>query len=175
MAKMPSWIREALQRHVRSLAPVPPAARIFRAAREYHEAALRCYELRQNDGQMQFLPYQGLVLQAFASELYLKALFVIEKGAAPGRGHNLNVLFKRLGSATKESISERYHIRYEDGELATDLEAFALVFQEWRYSHEFSGAHEMDQMGIAQLASTFTKPADICGRSSSKQDKSTTG
>ena len=155
MAKMPNWIRERLEQHVRNLPPVPPADRIFRAARDYHESAQRCFELRETDGRSHFLPLQGLVLQAFASELYLKALFAIEKGSAPKRGHELNVLFGRLDAAIQEKIIERYHARYEDGVLSDDLVTFARVFQDWRYSYEFSGAHEMDQTGVAHLASAL--------------------
>jgi len=152
---MPDWIREKLERHVKTLPPVPPADRIFRSARDYHASALRCFELREEDGRCHFLPWQGLVLHAFASELYLKALYAIEKQAAPKRGHELNILFERLDAATQEKITQRYHARYEDGVLADDLVTFARVFQDWRYSYEFSGAHEMDQTGVAHLASAL--------------------
>lgn len=155
MAKMPDWIREKLERHVRTLSPVPPADRIFRAARDYHESAQRCFELREADGRSRFLPGQGLVLHAFASELYLKALNAIATQAAPARGHELNVLFGRLDAATREKIAQRYHARYEAGVLSDDLVTFARVFQDWRYSYEFVGAREMDQAGVAHLASAL--------------------
>jgi len=155
MTKLPDWIRAKLERHLRSLPPVPTAHRIFRAARDYHESAVRCFELRQDGSRSHFLPMQGLVLQAFASELYLKALFVIVKEAAPPRGHELNVLFQRLDTATQDKIAQRYHARYGQGVLLSDLDTFARVFQHWRYVHEFSGAHEMDGTGIAHLASAL--------------------
>ncbi|WP_152417348.1 hypothetical protein [Sandarakinorhabdus sp. AAP62] len=155
MANMPDWIREKLEQHVRTLPAVPPADRIFRAARDYHESAQRCFEFREAEGRSHFLPVQGLVLHAFACELYLKALFAIEKQTAPERGHELNVLFRRLDSATQEKITQRYHGRYEGGALSDDLVTFARVFQDWRYSYEFSGAHEIDQTGVAHLASAL--------------------
>lgn len=155
VAKIPDWIREKLERHVRTLPPVPPADRIFRAARNYHESAQRCFELREADGRPHFLPGQGLVLHAFASELYLKALKAIETQAALARRHELNVLFGRLDTATQARIAQRYHARYEGGVLSDDLVTFARVFQDWRYSYEFAGAHEMDQTGVAHLASAL--------------------
>jgi hypothetical protein len=45
--------------------------------------------------------------------------------------------------------------RYEGGALPDDLVTFARVFQDWRYSYEFSGAYEMDQTGVAHLASAL--------------------
>jgi hypothetical protein len=155
MAKMPDNLREEIERRVRTLAPVPPAHRIFHAALGYHESAQRCFELREKDGPYTFLPMQGLVLHAFASELYLKTLSTLEKQTLPERGHDLNALFDRLDRTTQQMIDERYHARYEYGVLKEDLIMFARTFQDWRYSYEFTGTHEIDNAGIAQLASAL--------------------
>ncbi len=155
MSMMPAWLRSTLERHVKGLAPIPTADRIIRSARNYHEASQRCFELRQGDGQIPFVPMQGMVLQAFASELYLKALYAIEKQAPPPRGHDLDKLFNQLDQATRDNIAARYNVRYGGGVLADDLKTFSRVFQEWRYSYEFSGGHEMDATGIAHLASAL--------------------
>ena len=155
MSMMPAWLRGALERHVKGLAPIPIADRIFRSARDYHEASQRCFELRQGDGQIPFLPMQGMILQAFASELYLKALYAVVRQSPPPRGHDLDRLFKQLDQTTQGTIAARYEARYDGGVLADDLRTFGRVFQKWRYSYEFSGGHEMDATGIAHLASAL--------------------
>jgi HEPN domain-containing protein len=155
MSMMPAWLRSALERHSQRLPLIPTADRIFRSARNYHDASLRCFELRQGDGQIPFLPMQGMVLQAFASELYLKALYAIEQQASPPRWHELDKLFNKLDQTTQGNIAARYEARYGSGVLADDLRTFSRVFQEWRYSYEFSGGHEMDAAGLAHLASAL--------------------
>jgi hypothetical protein len=155
MAKMPSFIRKVLERRARPLGPVPRVDRIFREARNYHGAALRCFEMRPGDAPLPFLPTQGVVLQAFASELYFKALYVLENDAAAPRGHDLEALFKKLAKTTQETISLRYSGRYAHGDLVADLKHLARVFQQWRYCYEFVGGHEVDHTAMAHLGSAL--------------------
>lgn len=152
--KMPDWMRAALAARVARRQPVPVPERIFRSARDYHCSAQRCFELRANDGSGNFLPMQGMVLHAFAAELYLKGLIARETGKSPW-GHDLEKLFGELAPAIQESVKARYVARNAGGELEDDLKEFALAFQTWRYSFELVGTHAIDQTGLAQLASAL--------------------
>src|SRR5271154_6582595 len=51
-----------------------------------------------------------MVLSAFAAELYLKCILIIETGEAPANIHLLHVLYRRLGHKSKRRIEELWDI-----------------------------------------------------------------
>jgi hypothetical protein len=50
-----------------------------------------------------------MVLAAFASELYLKCLFVIETGRAPVVTHELRTLFLQLSETARDEIDKEWN------------------------------------------------------------------
>ena len=77
---------------------------------------------------------------ALALELYLKALWAIEREADPPRTHRLDLLFEGLTSETKEALAQAYAnyspIRWTVAQMLTKA---AYLFEEHRYPHEYSG------------------------------------
>ena len=58
------------------------------------------------------LIFPAMTLSAFAAELFLKSLLIVE-GTTPPGSHNSNTLFKRLHNKTKEALRIRW-----DGNVA---------------------------------------------------------
>lgn len=155
MEDIPDRIKEALRKRQRGKEPSPLHERIFRSARDWHASAHRSFEWRGKGAEFNCLVNQGLVQQAFACELYLKALFALETGKEPEKGHELDVLFERLSDDTKRKIEDRYLFRYLHGSVPEDLSSFAKYFQTWRYSYEIKREAVGDLAGIAHLASAL--------------------
>ena len=142
-----------IEARVRERGPVPTIDRMFRHAREYHECALRCLELR-GDGETFLFP-PALVLLAFVVEIYLKALLAIEgKAGKELHGHDHADLYGRLTGGTQTTIAAHYQRRHNQV-LSEDLPAYAHLFVKHRYAYELEGAHETDMSGVAQLASSL--------------------
>lgn len=149
---IPAAIRTWIENLVRTRDPVQPIDRMFRHGRAYHEAALRCLELRPGHG---FLFQPALVLFAFVIEIYLKTLLVREGRNPRSGGHALDKLFAKLADDTRTRISERYAERHDGQILDDDIAAYSLLFVELRYAYERDGAHQTDMSGVAQLASAL--------------------
>jgi hypothetical protein len=134
------------------------ADQIFANALNFHEGAQRCFENRQQgDGRSSFPIMPGIVGLAFACELYMKSLFVMETGKPKATGtHRLNVLFAALSEETRAAIAERYGDRRRglNLNLQSDLVTFANAFVDFRYVYE-GKAGEMDIVGLAQLAASL--------------------
>lgn len=80
--------------------------RYFMHARRFARADE--YMRREKDENiMNVIGLTTIVLSAFASELYLKCLHVIENGTAP-RGHNLKNLYRNLSGKTRRGIVKRW-------------------------------------------------------------------
>lgn len=131
---------------------------IFANALDFHESAQRCFENREQNGRSNFPVMPGIVGLAFACELYLKALFVMETGQPKAAGtHRLNVLFGKLTDKSREAIIERYSYRRRGVgglDLMADLLTFSNAFVEFRYVYEQKSA-EIDVTGLAQLTSSL--------------------
>jgi hypothetical protein len=160
--EMPEHIRRALAAEVAKRKPIPLADQIFANALNFHESAQRCFENRdEGDGRVSFPVIPGIVGLAFASELYMKALQVIESGKSrAAHGHRLNVLFAGLSEGTQTTIAERYGERRKglNLDLRVDLLAFANAFVDFRYVYEAS-TNSVDVVGLGQLASALYEAA----------------
>jgi hypothetical protein len=76
---------------------------IINTANSFFLAADRAFEPRPlNAHQVEVLIVPAVVCQAFAIELYLKAILVIE--GQEGRGHDLNTLFSQLTEQSRAQI-----------------------------------------------------------------------
>ena len=129
---------------------------MFIHARDFHENAQRSFEHRTGlDGRNNFPIMPGVVSLAFACELYLKALYVLETGNTR-QGHRLNVLYVGLSEPTRTYIKARYEHRRRGLQLVLeeDLLTFANAFTEWRYVYEGEQT-PMDITGLAQLTSSL--------------------
>lgn len=156
MTEPPPHMLAALRAEIAKRAPVPLVDQVFREATTFHEGAQRSFEQRAGpDGRIVFPVTAAIVNLAFASELYLKALYVLETGTTR-QGHRLNVLFAGLSEAAQAEVRERYELR-RDGispDFTADLKSFANAFVEWRYVYEL-GDHAVDPIGLGQLASAL--------------------
>lgn len=79
-------------------------------------------------------------LSALALELYLKALWAIERQADPPKTHQLDLLFEGLTAETKEALAQGY-AEYSSIQWTVEqmLAKASYLFQENRYPHEYTG------------------------------------
>jgi len=100
----------------------------------------------------QFFQFPGMVISAFASELYLKCLLLLDgKGAITG--HNLKTLYNKLSPDTKAKIEAEYATMMQitaseiaelekklrrtlPKDLNTALTDCGLAFEQMRYIYE---------------------------------------
>lgn len=107
--------------------------RIIDTADAFLLAGERAMEQRPvgvNRFQMLLVP--GVVSNAFAAELYFKALLMLEGG--PASGHDLASLFAKLKDETRKVVREQIGLAetdFDDG-----LGKVAKAFVEWRYIYE---------------------------------------
>ena len=148
---IPEDVRNSIRALVRNRGPVPMPDRIFRQARDYHECALRCLELRGQGQNFLFMP--SLVLLAFAIELYIKGILEFENN--PTKGHNHVILFRKLSTERRDEISAIYQVRYDGRDLSDDLPGYSELFTQERYAYETNDERSQDMVGIAQFASAL--------------------
>lgn len=156
MSNKPEWMPDDvwtwIQGKVRERDQVPTIDRMFRHARDIHECALRCLELREGHG---FLFKPSLVLLAFVVEIYLKGLVAMERKDPRSGGHVLSKIYDSLDADTQAMIADRYWQRHDQRNLTDDLPAYSNLFVMLRYAYELEGSHETDMSGVAQLASSL--------------------
>jgi hypothetical protein len=127
-----------------------------------HVASLKCLQM-QDGAPTTALP--GIVNSAFASELYFKALVLIESGQS-AKGHDLHKLFKLLRPDTRREIESRFDAEAgktgpRDAKRALEITGYDLkwrfedvivssaqAFVDWRYLYE-EGANM--SFGLIQL------------------------
>ena len=111
----------------------------------FEQAAFRvpAIERAQEDGEAPVYTWDMAVattLSSLALELYLKALWVIEREADPPKTHQLDLLFRGLTSETRDALSQAYaeysSIRWTVEQM---LAKASYLFQENRYPHEYTG------------------------------------
>jgi HEPN domain-containing protein len=92
----------------------PPATRLAKAKAIFdHGASFLLAEVmlrKQVDADpalLKVLQFPGMVLNAFASELFLKCLLALD-GKGEQRGHNLRTLYDKLSDDTKVKIKEEW-------------------------------------------------------------------
>ena len=97
-----------------------------------------------------------IVLWAFATELALKALVVLETGNAPLQTHSLSRLFESLTPNTRASLESRYSVIRTEQQAWQSLPAtsnellgsHADDFVDWRYIYEKSGQATNQILGL---------------------------
>lgn len=119
--------------------PLEPR-KIINTANSFMLAAARSYERRPlNDQQVQMLIIPAIVCQAFAVELYLKAILVLEEKES--RGHDLTQLFSILSEHSQREIRRLV----ADAAFDRNLVEASNAFTEWRYIFESDGANATPQ------------------------------
>jgi hypothetical protein len=117
------------------------AERIFDTAIAFQSAAERCCEMKNPAPGILDAPIVvGIVNYAFAIELHLKSL--LSAHSMLTKGHQLRTLFDQLPQISKTGIETAYHTTTlrTAAELATDLDAIANAFVDWRYLFEQNSA-----------------------------------
>jgi HEPN domain-containing protein len=74
-----------------------------------------------------------IFLLALAAELYLKTIFILEKGKHT-RGHNLVALFKKASPESKKAVIAR--LGKWEPQFQPMLSKHANTFEDWRYAYE---------------------------------------
>jgi len=124
------------------------AQKILNTADSFLLAAGRCFEQRPlRPGQFEMLVVPAVVCNAFAIELYLKAIITLENGTA--KGHDLSILFARLSNKAKDILAKKLSI--DETELKKKIDEVAGVFVEWRYIFE-SQSSNVNSAFITELA-----------------------
>lgn len=123
----------------------PPEYGPFANALQFHEAGWRAAAQvpHENDPNQFTFPVVAVVAcYAFAAELYIKSLAMLEGRNPKEGGHRLNELFKKLTHDNAELIASAY--REKTGrnreQLEADLAEFGNAFHEWRYVYEMTPA-----------------------------------
>jgi HEPN domain-containing protein len=132
---------------------------LFNTAYAFEQAAYRvpAIERLQEDEEAPVYSWEVAVAStnsALALELYLKALWAIERDADPPKTHRLDRLFDELTPETKGALAEAYNkyssIRWTVEQM---LAKAAHLFQESRYPHEYTGeTYYRSQSGSYELA-----------------------
>ncbi len=103
------------------------------SSRSFHLASQRALEQRQiAPEQIEVLMVPGLVCEAFAVELGIKAL-VLAKGKSL-KCHDLEKLFDALDDAEQTAIEA--FVGISGSEFREQLQLVAFAFQDWRYIYE---------------------------------------
>ena len=103
------------------------------SSRSFHLASQRALEQRQiAPEQIEVLMVPGLVCEAFAVELGIKAL-ALAKGKSL-KGHNLERLFDALDDVEQTAIEA--FVGISGSEFREQLQLLAFAFQDWRYIYE---------------------------------------
>lgn len=86
---------------------------------------------------------------AFAIELYLKTIYVLETMKEPVREHKYNDLFNKLSYESQQQIREQFIKHYVGDESFDDLlNYYSNTFQELRYAYE---AHSINHVRYNDL------------------------
>jgi HEPN domain-containing protein len=117
---------------------------LFNTARAFEEIAFRvpAIERLHNNEDEPIYDWDvavGSVNSALALELYLKALWVIERGEDPPKTHRLDLLFDGLSNESRNALSAAHRSASEiEWSVREMLEKSSFIFEEYRYPHEWS-------------------------------------
>lgn len=116
----------------------------------FHLAALRALEGRaEKGGTVEWLAVPAVVNLAFACELYLKSLLMLETGTSH-REHRLSVLFAKLSSEAQRDATVEFGPR----SLKERLDECSDAFREWRYVFELNSA-SINHSELLDIADTL--------------------
>lgn len=99
-----------------------------------------------------WLAIPEIVNRAFACELYMKAILSTSQQTV--NGHNLKELFGLLPSAIQADIQE--HLPYSQNEFTTKLKEISDIFEECRYTYEYSKMH-IDLLFLRRFAENISE------------------
>lgn len=104
-------------------------------AKQFMDASLRCYPGIISDGILEGPIAPAVVCNAFAVELWLKALYCIENpNDFVPHGHDLLQLFKKLPIDTQRNLLS--FCEYKSEQFNLILGNDAMSFDLWRYAYE---------------------------------------
>jgi hypothetical protein len=109
--------------------------RLLNNALAFYEAGRRCATLSKTSfppNKEATLDAPAVACQAFAIELFLKLLLLLETGEYPDREHLLDTLFDGLPPRVQEQIDAKC----PGGAAKVYLADARNAFVEWRYPHE---------------------------------------
>lgn len=102
-------------------------------AKSFVHAAERCEITKAiSENQIEVLLVPAITNRAFAIELFLKALLLIE--GKEEEGHRLDKLFKKLSLENRKRIIETFGS--EESRFERNIESISNTFVRWRYIHE---------------------------------------
>ena len=99
--------------------PTPDCRKMYQLAEHYSEASLLLEQQVQGEGWG--CPGPKLLVDSFAVELYLKCLYVQDKGETPPREHDLMKLFEALNSSTRDLIRKEFDRSVRDHPVLSNL------------------------------------------------------
>jgi hypothetical protein len=135
----------------------PQEQGMYNTAISFHEAAIRCaapVEIEEGGTTSPTSPM--IACYAFAAELYLKSLVVLDTGGVIP-GHRLNVLFNRLRAETQKSIAERYRnlLNATETDLREALSDLGAAFVDWRYIYESDPGRHIDVRALVHFVQSL--------------------
>lgn len=127
-----------------------PKEDLLASAESFRKAADRCLNGSKIEPGIEMLTVPGAVCAAFATELYLKYVHLVETGNSPPRGHKLSQLFAGLNSEIQGTLSKL------KPDIADVLKRNDEQFTEARYHHEIE-QFSFRETELLQLAECFSK------------------
>jgi hypothetical protein len=125
-----------------------PVRDLFHNALSFQKAAARCLNDCKVEPGIEMLTIPGTVCAAFACELFLKFIHLLESGAHP-TGHDLFNLFDGLSEPVRASLVERRP------DIEEVLERNRSHFLDARYHHEVD-LFSFRQQELLQLADSLS-------------------
>ena len=122
---------------------------LFASADSFRKAARRCLNDCRVEAGVEMFTVPGTVCAAFAAELYLKYIRLVETGKPP-KGHRLAALFNECTDEVKNALREL------QPDIASVLERNDEHFVAARYHHE-APEFSFRQQEVLQLAETIAK------------------
>lgn len=140
------------------------ARRFLNSSRQFVIAAERAGETKFAEGIVEKAVVPEVVCLAFAIELGLKALILLDKRRTV-RVHELDVLYRRLSPGLRKAIEAAVPVpaypRYVSSRTFKDvLEEHSRAFEEWRYVCEGGADLTADLSFLASLAKQVQAIAD---------------
>ncbi|WP_440030389.1 hypothetical protein [Chromobacterium amazonense] len=139
------------------------ANRFLTSSKQFLVAATRAERMEVVDVSFEHSTIPAIACYAFAIELGLKAIYITEKKRKI-RGHELDCLFCKLSSRSKEVIESAVTIpaypRYSTLRTFMDfLEDHSKAFENWRYACESENDLAADSTFLHALAKQVQRTA----------------
>ena len=152
-----------MEYHVKT-SPTPES--YFKNGHDFCEAAWRSFGGREGriikNGAVHCLPVPTVVNAAFACEMCLKSLLLLEGKSLPkkpGEGHNLKKLFEILSEEKQTTVSTfcmPKNTQNAVNSFLSILDCHKSDFPDIRYFMEHDGWHEMSPLTMLTIAENLT-------------------